>query len=83
MSLVAKSWVMSNNFEQHVRPLHELFEQTLVIKSVSGDELVHVGWIDIEVSIDLDRQGVNVPFLVTRLELDKPGLCFNVIKEFL
>ena len=83
VSLVDESWVRANNFEQHVRPLHELFDQKLVIKSVSGDELVHVGWIDINVSINFDRQGVNVPFLVTRLELDKPILGFNVIKEFL
>ena len=83
VSLVDERWVVANNLEKHIRPLHELFDQNLVIKSVSGEELVHVGWTDINVSINCDKQEVTVPFLVTRVELDKPILGFNVSREFL
>ena len=62
VSLVDERCVVANNLEKHIRPLHELFDQNLAIKSVSGEELVHVGWTDINVSINCDKQGVTVPF---------------------
>ena len=63
--------------------MHELFDRELVIRSASGDELAHMGWIDMNVSLRSDKQGLNVPFLVTRVELDKPILRINVIKKFI
>ena len=83
VSLVDEKWVEANRLDKKVRPLQELFDRDLVIKSASGDELVHTGWIDMNVSIKSDKQGVSVPFLVTKVELDKPILGFNVIREFM
>lgn len=42
-----------------------------------------MGWTDINVSISSDNKGVSVPFMVTKLKLDKPILGFNLIREFL
>lgn len=42
-----------------------------------------MGWTDINVSISSDNKGVTVPFMVTKLKLDKPILGFNLIREFL
>ena len=83
VSLVDEKWVTFNKLKDHVRPLHELFDRELVIRSASGDEFAHMGWIDMYVSLRSDKQGLNVPFLVTRDKLDKPILDFNVIKEFI
>ena len=50
----------------------ELFERELIISFASGDELSHIGWVTF--NLRSDKKGLNVPFSVTRVELDKPIL---------
>ena len=79
VSLVDEKWVAINKLEDHGHPLHEIFDRELVISFASGDELSHIGWMTF--NLRSDKKGLNVPFSVTRVELDKPILGFNVIGD--
>lgn len=81
VSLISQEWVKDHKLCHKIRPIEELFEQKLVIKSVSGDELHYLGLVDISVRPKQGGDTIQVPFLVTGTLLERPILGYNVIKH--
>ena len=81
VSLVDMSWVESHGKSHCVRELQELFDKELVIRSASGDVLPFVGWVEILVDVGPKVEPLSVPFLVSKLSLNRPILGYNVISQ--
>lgn len=67
---------------KQLRPVSELFEKGLSVKSASGEELNFEGWISLEIRASLGSESVSVPFLITKMDLETPILGYNVIVDF-
>jgi hypothetical protein len=77
--LVDEVWVKSHCPTGDLRGLKELFDDDLVVTSASGDTLPYVGWVEVSVNANQGRETLRVPFLVTKLTLNRPILGYNVI----
>jgi transposase InsO family protein len=80
VSILSKSWLENHFPQKEIRPIQELFDNELTIKSASGDVINFDGWVDINLSLSNSSEGLPVPFLVSSLtEIVRPIVGFNVI----
>lgn len=86
VSLVAHAWLDRYLPGQPIRPLTELIDGDLDVKAVTGDIVPYDGWVEMVVNLegnDDPDKSIRVPFLVSRLEIERPIVGFNVIYEFI
>lgn len=83
VSLLDRAWKNKYLPGQDVRPLSELLDDPLNVSAVTGDDIPYDGWVEVVVNLqgnDDPDLSIRVPFLVSRLELDRPLIGFNVIQ---
>lgn len=84
VSLLDRTWKNRYLPHQDVRPLSELINQDLDVTAVTGEEVPYDGWVEVVLNLqgnDDPDLSIRVPFLVSRLKLDRPLVGFNVIQE--
>lgn len=71
---------------QQLRPLTELLQpdETLEVFALNGEAIPYDGWVEIIVNIpgnDNPDLAIQVPFLVSQTQVERPLLGYNVIQE--
>lgn len=71
-----------------VRPLRELLgcQDDLKVYAVNGDVIPFDGWVVITVNLlgnEDPSLSINVPFLVSKMPIERPLLGFNLIEELI
>lgn len=82
VSLIDQKWKAKYLPSQDIRPLSEL-DYNLDVAAITGDEVPYDGWVEVVVNLhgnDDPDLSINVPFLVSRLKLDRPVIGVNVIQ---
>ena len=82
VSLVNESWLASEFPNKSVRSIRELFARPLEIHSASGNDVGVKGWVDLSVGVE-GGEMLNVPFLVTPVQMERPIVGYNVIAQLL
>lgn len=88
VSMIDWAWKDKNLPDVDVRPLAELIGSAdrLEVCAVNGDIIPFDGWTVITVNLpgnDDPNMSIPVPFLVSRLQIERPLLGFNVIEELI
>jgi len=86
VSLLDHAWLNKYLPGQQVRPLSELMDDDLNVKAVTGDSVPYDGWVEVVVNLEGNNDpdlSIRVPFLVSRLKIERPIVGFNVIHEFI
>lgn len=86
VSILDHAWRERYLPNHKVRPLVELMgaERGLDVVAVNGEVIPFDGWIEVQVDLPGDghsNPSIRVPFLVSRMVLERPLLGFNVIEE--
>ena len=84
VSIIDSAWKDRYLPGQDIRPLSELMEDDLYVTAVTGDAVPYEGWIEVVVNLqgnDDPDLSIRVPFLVSRIKIDRPIVGFNVIQE--
>lgn len=83
VSLLDRAWKNKYLPGQDIRPLSELLDDPLSVSAVTGDDIPYDGWVETVVNLqgnDDPDVSIHVPFLVSRIELERPLIGFNVIQ---
>ena len=85
--LLSERWIKSKKLENEIRSLDELLEaRDLVLKTaVETKDIPYTGWIILQLKMEgwNNNAEMNVPFIITSDEIDKPIIGTNVIDEML
>ena len=84
VSILPLEWVQQNLPECELQPVEKLLGVTeLDLKAANGTDLPYLGWVDIHFKLAGNEHdyGLNVPFLVSKDQLDFPIVGYNVIEE--
>ena len=79
VSILSRTWLNEHFQGKEVLPLEELFDRKIAIKAASGDNIPFEGCVHLDLKVGVDS--IQVPFLVTNLEMEMPILGFNVISH--
>ncbi|RXN24878.1 Retrovirus-related Pol poly from transposon [Labeo rohita] len=88
VSIIDHKWKAQYLPDVEVRPLRELlgYHDNLEVCAVNGEPIPFDGWSIITVNLlenDDPTLSINVPFLVSRLQIERPLLGFNVVEELI
>ncbi len=88
VSIIDCKWKEQYLPDVEVRPLRELlgYHDDLEIYAVNGEPIPFDGWAIITVNLlenDDPYLSINVPFLVSRLQIERPLLGFNIVEELI
>ncbi|KAL1269483.1 hypothetical protein QQF64_031772 [Cirrhinus molitorella] len=88
VSIIDHIWKEQYLPDVEVRPLRELlgYHDNLEVCAVNGEPIPFDGWAIITVNLsgnDDPTLSINVPFLVSRLQIERPLLGFNVVEELI
>ena len=82
VSILSSQWLEYHFPTAAVRPVQELFEGDITVKSASGDLIEFEGYVALDFKLSPGSQCLEVPFLVTKtVEVDIPIIGYNVIKH--
>ena len=82
VSILSARWLQNHFPTASVKPVQELFEGDITIKSASGDSIEFEGYVELDFQLSLDSKILEVPFLVTNtVEVERPIIGYNVIKH--
>lgn len=81
VSILSALWLNNHFPTASVKPIQELFEGDITIKSASGDSIEFEGYVALDFQLSPDSKILEVPFLVTNtVEVERPIIGYNVIK---
>ncbi|XP_056131302.1 embryonic polyadenylate-binding protein-like [Lampris incognitus] len=86
VSLLDRTWKNKYLPHQDVRPLSELLNQDLDVTAVTEEEVPYDRWVEVVLNLQGNYDpdlSIRVPFLVSRLKLDRPLVGFKVIQELI
>ncbi|RXN31420.1 Retrovirus-related Pol poly from transposon [Labeo rohita] len=88
VSIIDHKWKAQYLPDVEVRPLRELlgYHDNLEVCAVNGEPIPFDGWSIITVNLlenDDPTLSINIPFLVSRLQIERPLLGFNVVEELI
>lgn len=88
VSIIDEDWRKKYLPTRDVQPLSEIVGPSagLEVFAINGEIIPFSGWVEATVSLpghDGTRYSVQVPFLVSQLQLERPLLGFNVISELI
>ncbi|GAA6095956.1 uncharacterized protein LOC109203576 [Tachysurus ichikawai] len=88
VSIIDHDWRKEYLPTHDVRPLSEIVGPSagLEVFAINGEVIPFSGWVEATVSLpghDGTRYSIQVPFLVSQLQLERPLLGFNVISELI
>lgn len=81
--LVGQKWLDEHFPGKKIRPISDLVDEKLRVKSASGDDIQFRGYVELEICPPNSSTTTGVPFLVTASELRTPILGYNVISHWL
>lgn len=86
VSIIDHTWKNKYLPEKEIRPLSELMDEELSVTAVTGEAVPYDGWMEVVVNLQGNNDpdlSIRVPFLVSRLDLERPLVGFNVIQELI
>ncbi len=88
VSIIDEDWRKKYLPTHDVQPLSEIVGPSagLEVFAINGEIIPFSGWVEATLSLpghDGTRYSVQVPFLVSQLQLERPLLGFNVISELI
>lgn len=83
VSLVGHKWLKKHFPSKDIRPISELLDDKLRVKSASGDDIQFLGYVELDICPPKGQCTTGVPFLVTESNLEPPILGYNVISHWL
>ncbi|KAJ8009423.1 hypothetical protein DPEC_G00088720 [Dallia pectoralis] len=86
VSLIDRTWKGKYLPCQAIRPLSELMDRELDVQAITGDVVPYDGYVELIVNLqgnDDPDLSIRVPFLVSRLQLERPVVGFNVVQELI
>jgi len=83
VSLIGHDWVQKHFPGKDIRPISDLVDEKLHVKSASGNDIQFLGYVELEICPPNGESCVGVPFLVTEAEFEPPILGYNVITHWL
>ncbi|KAL0199247.1 hypothetical protein M9458_007787, partial [Cirrhinus mrigala] len=88
VSIIDQDWRKKYLPTHDVRPLSEIVGPSagLEVFAINGEAIPFSGWVEATVSLpghNGNRYSIQVPFLVSQLQLERPLLGFNVISELI
>ncbi|RXN09433.1 Retrovirus-related Pol poly from transposon [Labeo rohita] len=88
VSIIDQDWRKKYLPTHDVRPLSEIVGPSagLEVFAINGEVIPFSGWVEATVSLpghNGNRYSIQVPFLVSQLQLERPLLGFNVISELI
>ncbi|KAL3972968.1 pleiotrophin [Sarotherodon galilaeus] len=86
VSIIDHAWKNKYLPEKEIHPLSELMDEELSVTAVTGEAVPYDGWMEVVVNLQGNNDpdlSIRVPFLVSRLDLERPLVGFNVIQELI
>ena len=86
MSIIDQGWTNTHIPNYTVRPLSELLEEELSVFAVTGHAVPYSRWVELTVNLagnDDPNLTIQVPFLVSQLQLPQPLLGSNILEEII
>lgn len=87
VSLIDQAWRQKYLPHQEIYPLSALMgNDELKVFAANGEAIPYDGWVEVTVNLpgnDNPNYSIKVPFLVSRVDLLRPLLGFNVIQEII
>lgn len=86
VSMLDRTWKEKYLPYQDIWPLSELIDKEFDILAITGDEIPYDGWVDVIVNLQGNNDpdpSIRVPFLLSRLQLERSLIEFNVIQELI
>ena len=82
VSLVSERWLSDNLGRHDVDDLETLLQEKLSVEAVGGHKIPYKGVVTLKVQLRNSDVVFDVPFLVTRNEIDQPIVGYNVLEAF-
>ena len=79
ISVVSRRWLRKHFPSVKMRPIEELLNEPLLIRTANKTLLCYSGWV--EFMFEVDSVQLPVPFLIVDTDIERPIIGYNVIKE--
>ena len=81
VSLTFKRWLIQRGIRKEIRDIKELLDEkaNLTLSGVNGSDIPYEGYVNLDVEVG--GKMVEVPFLVTKQDIQSPIIGYNAIKK--
>ncbi|CAC5417221.1 unnamed protein product [Mytilus coruscus] len=88
ISIIPVQWLKEKMNETQIRPLSELMDGELIVRSANGSEIPYEGWVQVNFKLKSKEEklenSLEVPFLLSsHPDMNKPIKGYNVIEHYM